>query len=278
MPNSKIRHIGKTITWRIVGTIDTMILAWIISGDPMTGFKIGTAEIVTKMVLYYLHERTWYKLNFGLERKKRSERAAKVSENIVKQDFKIDGLKRSKQLEQQPVLVWFTGLSGSGKSTMANLLEMELHEKGYKTYLLDGDNVRHGLCRDLGFSEDDRVENIRRIGEVAKLFLDAGVIVLCAFVSPFSKDRDNAKKLVGSGRFVEVFVDCPIEVCEERDVKGLYKKARKGEIKDFTGISSPFEKPINADLVLKTAEKSPNELLEELLQRIEPQIIAENNA
>lgn len=281
MADSRVRHLAKTITWRVVGTIDTMILAWVISGDPATGFKIGAAEVVTKMILYYFHERIWYKINFGLdrrkERKNRQERAEKVSENIIHQNFKIDSGKRQSLLKQKPLLIWFTGLSGSGKSTMANLLESELHATGYKTYILDGDNIRHGLCNDLAFTEEDRMENIRRIGEVSRLFLDSGVIVLSAFVSPFAKDREQVKQLVGSENFVEVFVDCPLEVCEQRDVKGLYKKAREGKIKNFTGIDSPFEKPVKADIVLKTAEVDAKILLSNLLDYVEPKISVETN-
>ncbi len=261
--------------------MDTVLLAWLISGNPMTGFKIGAAEVVTKMILYYFHERAWYKFNFGLnrrkERERRMKRAGDISENIVAQDFKINSDKREGLLGQKPVLVWFTGLSGSGKSTMANLLETELHASGFKTYLLDGDNVRNGLCNDLTFTEQDRIENIRRIGEVSKLFLDAGVIVLSSFVSPFARDRKEVRGLVGTDRFVEVFVDCPLEVCEQRDVKGLYKKARAGKIKNFTGIDSPFEEPKNPDLVLKTATEDPNDLLERLINYIEPKIRLETD-
>ena len=281
MAASRVRHLAKTITWRVVGTIDTMILAWVISGDPATGFKIGAAEVVTKMILYYFHERVWYKINFGLdrrkERKNRKERAEKVSENIIHQNFKIDSQKRQSLLKQKPLLIWFTGLSGSGKSTMANLLESELHATGYKTYILDGDNIRHGLCNDLAFTEEDRMENIRRIGEVSRLFLDSGVIVLSAFVSPFAKDREQVKQLVGPENFVEVFVDCPLEICEQRDVKGLYKKAREGKIKNFTGIDSPFEKPEKADIILKTAEVDAKILLSNLLEYVEPKISVEAN-
>jgi adenylylsulfate kinase len=281
MASSQARHLAKTVTWRVIGTIDTMILAWIISGNPMTGFKIGAAEIVTKMLLYYFHERIWYKLNFGLdrrlERQERIKRSESVAENIFTQSFKINYEKREKLLGQKPLLIWFTGLSGSGKSTMANLLESELHATGFKTYILDGDNVRKGLCNDLTFTEQDRVENIRRIGEVGKLFLDSGLIVLSAFVSPFESDREQVKALVGAEKFVEVFVDCPLEVCEQRDVKGLYKKARKGEIKNFTGIDSPFEKPVHPDIILKTAEEDPKDLLNELLEVIEPKITIKKN-
>jgi adenylylsulfate kinase len=281
MANSKARHLAKTITWRIVGTIDTMLLAWLISGDPMMGFKIGSAEVITKMVLYYLHERTWYRINFGLDRRKekveRVKRADKVAENIISQEFKIDRVKRKALLQQKPLLVWFTGLSGSGKSTMANLLEVELHASGFKTYVLDGDNVRKGLCNDLAFTEEDRIENIRRIGEVSKLFMDSGIIVLSSFVSPFQKDREFVRQLVGADAFVEVFVDCPIEICEQRDVKGLYQKAREGKIKHFTGIDSPFESPTNPDVVLKTAIENPKDLLNKLLEFVEPKIMIDKN-
>lgn len=282
MSNSKKRHLAKTVTWRLIGTIDTMLLAWIISGDPMTGLKIGAAEVVTKMVLYYFHERTWYRINFGLdrkqERKRRMKRSESISENIIHQSYKIDQKKRLSLLNQRPLLIWFTGLSGSGKSTMANLLENELHESGFKTYTLDGDNVRHGLCKDLAFTEQDRVENIRRIGEVSKLFLDAGIIVLSSFVSPFNEDREAVKALIGEDKFVEVFVDCPLEVCEQRDVKGLYKKAREGKIKNFTGIDSPFEKPINPDIHLKTNEEETSESLKKLLNFVEDKINLAQNA
>lgn len=281
MADSRVRHLAKTVTWRIVGTIDTMILAWVISGSPLTGLKIGAAEVATKMILYYLHERAWYKINFGLDRRKerrnRLKRAESVSENIIHQKFKVDSTKRQSLLNQKPLLVWFTGLSGSGKSTLSNLLEVELHESGYKTYALDGDNIRHGLCNDLAFTEEDRVENIRRIGEVAKLFLDSGMIVLSSFVSPFEKDREAVRKLVGPENFIEVFVDCPLEVCEARDVKGLYKKAREGKIKNFTGISSPFEVPEKPDVVIKSAEEEPKDSLQKLLNIVEPKVSPRQN-
>jgi adenylylsulfate kinase len=159
--------------------------------------------------------------------------------------FKISKEQRSLKLKQSPKLIWFTGLSGSGKSTLANAVESSLFEAGFHTYLLDGDNVRTGLNNDLGFSDKDRIENIRRISEVSKLMMDSGAIVLSAFISPFQKDREMIAQLVGEENFIEIFVDCPIEVCEARDVKGLYAKARKGIIKNFTGIDSPYEKPLS---------------------------------
>ncbi len=153
------------------------------------------------------------------------------------------------------VLVWFTGLSGSGKSTLAHTVEEQLHLKQYRTIVLDGDNIRHGLCGDLGFADEDRIENIRRIGEISKLFLDAGTIVLTAFVSPFKKDRQQVKNLVGEENFIQVFCKCPVKVCEQRDIKGHYKKARAGLIKNFTGISSAYEEP-EADLTVETDKTS----------------------
>ena len=163
-------------------------------------------------------------------------------------------------------VVWFTGLSGSGKSTIAGALENELHAHGWHTYLLDGDNVRMGLNKGLGFSLEDRTENIRRIGEVSKLFVDAGLVVLCAFVSPLKEDRGRVRALFPNGEFVEVFVDCPLEVCEQRDVKGLYEKARKGEIKDFTGISSPFENPESPELTIYSAEEKLSDSVAKLIR------------
>jgi bifunctional enzyme CysN/CysC len=171
----------------------------------------------------------------------------------------IDKRTRAGLKAQKPCVVWFTGLSGAGKSTVANLLEKRLVGAGRHTYLLDGDNVRHGLNRDLGFSDQDRVENIRRVAEVARLMADAGLIVLVAFISPFRADRRMARALVPEGEFVEVFVDAPLAVAELRDPKGLYKKARLGELKHFTGVDSPYERPERPEVHLDTSETSPDE-------------------
>ena len=165
--------------------------------------------------------------------------------------------------------VWFTGLSGSGKSTVAVAVEKALWDRGVRTYILDGDNVRHGLNANLGFSPEDRTENIRRIGEVAKLFNDAGLVALTAFISPYRADRDKVRALMGAGDFLEVFVDCPVEECEKRDVKGLYAKARAGQIKEFTGISAPYEAPEKPELVLRTHELSEQQSVEKVLGFLE---------
>ncbi|GGC73079.1 adenylyl-sulfate kinase [Marinobacter halophilus] len=185
--------------------------------------------------------------------------------NIVWHDHKITRAERSSNKNQKPCLLWFTGLSGSGKSTIANALDVALHERGYHTFLLDGDNVRHGLCNDLGFSDNDRVENIRRVGEVCKLFADAGLIVMSAFISPFTSDRRMVRKLFPAGEFIEVFMDAPLETCESRDPKGLYKKARAGEIKHFTGIDSPYEVPSHPEIRLDTSQNTVEECIDSLI-------------
>lgn len=185
---------------------------------------------------------------------------------------KVSADERQRLMNQRPGLIWFTGLSGSGKSTLAVQLEAALHAKGFKTYLLDGDNIRSGLNRDLSFTDDARVENIRRISEVCKLFLDAGVVLLSAFISPFQADREQVKSIVGKENYIEIFVDAPLEVCEQRDVKGLYKKARAGEVKNFTGITSPYEKPTHPDVVIATDKMSVEESMEVLVKAVVPRI------
>ena len=176
-------------------------------------------------------------------------------QNLVYHDHDVTKSDRAALKQQYPCILWFTGLSGSGKSTIANAVERQLANMKKHTYLLDGDNIRMGLNKGLTFSAEDRIENIRRIGEVSKLFIDAGLIVLTAFISPFQRERDAVRSLVGTGEFVEVFIDTPLDICESRDPKGLYQKARQGEIPNFTGISSPYEAPEKAEVHIKTAEQ-----------------------
>ncbi len=176
--------------------------------------------------------------------------------NLVWHQATVTREARQTQNGHKSAIVWFTGLSGSGKSTLAHAVEERLHKMGCRTFVLDGDNVRHGLCSDLSFSNKDRVENIRRVGETAKLFLESGVIVLTAFISPFRSDRERVRNLVLHGDFMEVYCKCSLEICESRDVKGMYKKAREGKILEFTGISSPYEDPYNPELVVETGELS----------------------
>ncbi len=190
--------------------------------------------------------------------------ALRRAANTYFQSFEVTKSARARLNEQRPVLLWFTGLSGAGKSTIANSLEQKLHALGKRTFVLDGDNVRHGLNRDLGFTEADRVENIRRVAEVAKLFVEAGLITIVSFISPFRAEREMARGLMGPDEFVEIFVDTPLEICEQRDPKGLYRKARRGELRNFTGLDSPYERPETPELILDAF----NERAEDLADRV----------
>jgi len=195
-----------------------------------------------------------------------------MKENIISHNYQVTIEDRRKANNQNSFLMWFTGLSGSGKSTIANIVEQRLQKQGIKTYTLDGDNIRKGINNDLSFSPDDRTENIRRIAEIANLMIDAGLVVLAAFVSPYKKDRDNIKKIVKDVNFVEIYINTSVEECERRDVKGLYKKARLGEIKNMTGISAPYEAPINPDIEIKTELETIAQAVEKILEHIKPKL------
>lgn len=189
-----------------------------------------------------------------------------ISGNVVWHNATVTRERREAMNKHRGAILWFTGLSGAGKSTLAHAVEEHLHRMGCRTFVLDGDNVRHGLCRDLGFSAEDRAENIRRVGEVTKLFMEAGVIVLTALISPVRKERNKVRAMVQPGEFIEIYCQCPIDVCEQRDVKGLYKKARAGEIGQFTGISSDYEPPDAPELIIKTAEMNLQDCVQQVLQ------------
>ena len=197
--------------------------------------------------------------------------------NIIWHHTTINRAHREKLNGHKGIALWFTGLSGSGKSTLAHAVEERLHDIGCLTFVFDGDNVRHGLCSDLGFSTEDRRENIRRIGEMVKLFLEAGIIEMTAFISPYKKDREWVRTLVGKENFIEVFCDCSLEICEKRDIKGLYAKAKRGEIPEFTGISAPYEAPENPESHLKTGEKSLDECVDIVINYLLGREIINNN-
>lgn len=195
-----------------------------------------------------------------------SKQSNSASSNVVWHHATVTRARREAQNGHRGAILWFTGLSGAGKSTLAHAVEESLYQQGCRTFVLDGDNVRHGLCGDLGFSSEDRIENIRRVGEIAKLFMEAGIIVLTAFISPFRSDRDRVRGMAAHGDFIEIYCDSPIEVCEERDVKGLYQKARAGQISQFTGISSPYEAPLNPELIVPTGEVELEDCVAEVMR------------
>ena len=199
-----------------------------------------------------------------------------MQKNIVKHSYSVNRDSRKKLKQHKSILLWFTGLSGSGKSTIANCVEQELHKNSIHTYTLDGDNIRKGLNSDLSFSPEDRSENIRRIAETARLMIDAGLVVLAAFVSPYRNDRDHIRKIVGDDNMVEIFINTSIEECERRDVKELYKKARKGEIKNMTGISAPYESPLHPDIQINTEEVTIVDATKQIINFINPKLILQN--
>ncbi|NOT14661.1 MAG: adenylyl-sulfate kinase [Methylotenera sp.] len=196
-----------------------------------------------------------------------------ASTNVTWQESLVTRQQRELRNGHRGAILWFTGLSGSGKSTLAHAVEAQLHQQGCRTFVLDGDNVRHGLCGDLGFSDKDRQENIRRIGEMAKLFMEAGVIVLTAFISPYRDDRNRVRAMVAQGDFIEIYCDTSLDICETRDVKGLYKKARAGEIRDFTGISSPYEPPSHPDMAINTGIKSLDASVQQIVSEMKSRAV-----
>ncbi len=192
-----------------------------------------------------------------------------VNKNIVWQHSLVNKAERNLRSGHKSAVLWLTGFSGAGKSTLAHAIERRLFERNCATFVLDGDNVRHGLCADLGFSQKDREENIRRVGEMAKLFTEAGVIAITAFISPFVADRERVRSILPAGEFIEIYCRCPLEVCEDRDVKGLYAKARQGMIADFTGISSPYEPPVNPEIIVDTGTDTLDACVEQVLDYLQ---------
>ena len=248
------RHLLKTVSWRIIGSIDTVLLGWFITGEINIGAKIGGLELFTKMLLYFFHERAWHRISFGIpSRVKRAERVQRENaQNLFAQHDKIRRLQREGLNGNKSFTIWLTGLSGSGKSSIATELDTIFFNSELRSYVLDGDNTRLGINNDLTFSKEDRSENIRRVAEICRLFNEAGIITIAAFISPFEEDRVKAKNIIGANSFIEVFADASLEVCKTRDIKGLYKLAEQGKIKDFTGIDSPYEKPTSPEIHLLT--------------------------
>jgi len=257
------RNVLKTISWRFIGSIDTAILGWLITGNLSFGVKIGATEMLTKMLLYYGHERLWQGIKLGIPSKHQQNKLIKKQNkpHLFKQVGSITRKDREELNDHSAFTLWLTGLSGSGKSTLASEIEAWLFEQQARVYILDGDNTRLGINSDLTFSDDDRAENIRRVAEICKLFNDAGTIVIASFISPFINDRLMAKNLIGTNNFIEVYTDSSLATCRERDTKGLYQLAIDGKLRNFTGISSPYEPPLIPDLHLHTDISSVEDCL-----------------
>ncbi len=273
------RHLLKTVSWRIVGSIDTAILGWLLSGKLSLGLKIGGGELLTKMVLYFMHERVWHKVKFGNPTRVSMAADVKkeISPNLFPQTSKISRQQREVLNGNKAFTLWLTGLSASGKSSIAAELDTWFFNHGLRSYVIDGDNTRLGINSDLSFSKEDRSENIRRVAQICRLFNEAGTIVIASFISPFEEDRAKAGNIIGNNCFVETFVDASIATCKARDTKGLYKMAEQGKLKDFTGVNSPYESPsspaihLNADKQTVTA--SVNQIIGYL---VEHGMVAEN--
>lgn len=254
------RHLAKAVTWRVVGTLDTSLLVFLVTGDLNTGIRIGALELFTKIILYFVHERVWVSIPFGLPLVFRRQRKhPEEAGNLFRQQFAISRQEREGRNGHPAFTIWFTGLSGSGKSTLASALDEWLHGQGIHSYVIDGDNTRMGINSDLNFTREGREENIRRVAEICRLFNDAGIVVISSFISPFSSDRERARKIIGDDSFHEVHIAASLETCIRRDPKGLYRKALNGEIRDFTGVDSPYESPLTPALRLDTDGMTMND-------------------
>jgi adenylylsulfate kinase len=267
------RHLVKTVSWRIVGSVDTIIISSFIAHNWQLGFTIGGIEFFTKMFLYFWHERIWLQIAYGLP--DRILKALKIKESQKKQlflqDLGVAKTNREVNNQHRAITIWLTGLSASGKSSIASALDKQLFTLQVRSFVLDGDNTRIGINSDLSFSKEDRKENIRRVAEICKLFNEAGSIAIASFISPFAADRQMAKTIIGEENFIEVYIDTPIAVCKQRDRKGLYPLAEKGKIKQFTGISSPYEAPTHPDIRIHNAETTITQATAQILEYLESQ-------
>lgn len=265
---SRLKSLFKGISWRIIGTIDTLFVAFIITGDTIKSLSIGGIEVFTKIFLYYLHERVWSRISDRFVSKTQKLFAFMQFKNNISptEEWLVDRIDREKKNEHKGCVIWMTGLSGAGKTTIARHLEKKLFDEGYSTKILDGDVLRSGINADLGFSENDRKENIRRTAEIAKIFAKTGTITIVSLITPREELRALARQIIGENDFHLIYVDASLEECERRDVKGLYAKARRGEIKDFTGVSADngFEVPLKCDLILRTDRENVKESVERL--------------
>lgn len=252
--NSPIISILKAISWRIIGSLDTVLISYFITQNTVVALSIGGVEVVTKSFLFYVHDRIWLRLITKIDNKKKitSDSFSKTTNVFALEKWEIDRKQKEKKLNQRGKTIWMTGLSGSGKTTLTNQLEKKLFLENYTCVVLDGDVLREGMNKGLGFSEQERYENIRRTAEIAKINTQNGIISIVALISPLQKMRNLAKEIIGKEDFIEVYISTSIEECENRDVKGLYAKARQGKIENLTGIQSIYEPPIIPDIVINT--------------------------
>ena len=274
---SRLKSLIKGISWRIIGTIDTLFVAFIITGDTVKSLSIGGIEVFTKIFLYYLHERLWSRISEQFWKKTKGLFSFIKYKNHVfsTEEWLVNRSDRERKNKHKGCVIWMTGLSGSGKTTIARHLEKKLFDEGYSSKILDGDVLRSGINADLAFSDNDRKENIRRTAEIAKIFAETGFITIVSLITPKEEYRSLARQIIGEKDFRLIYVEASLSECERRDVKGLYAKARNGEIKDFTGVSAGngFEIPVKYDLVLNTDNKEMERLVQLIFDYLEKKVI-----
>jgi adenylylsulfate kinase len=252
------RNFFKSVSWNVISSADTVFIAWLVTGNLAISGLIGLFEFITKVFIYYIHEQLWNQAKSGFPTKLS---APPEIRHFFKHTGKISRADRETLNNNKSFTLWLTGLSAAGKSTIASEIEAWIHSEHRSVYVLDGDNTRQGINKDLSFLDKDRTENIRRVAEICKLFNDAGVIVIAALISPFEADRQMARNIIGTADFIEVYIDCSLSVCIDRDPKGLYKLALDGKISNFTGISSPYQPPVSPELHLHTDSSSIDECI-----------------
>lgn len=272
--NSPIISVLKAFSWRIIGSLDTFLISYFITKNTVVAFSIGGIEVVTKSFLFYVHDRIWLRLITKIDNSKRATSLpfSKKTNVFALEKWEIERKQKEKKLNQRGKTIWMTGLSGSGKTTLTNQLEKKLFLEGYTCVVLDGDVLREGINKGLGFSEQERYENIRRTAEIAKMNAQNGIISIVALISPLQKMRNLAKEIIGKEDFIEVYVSTSVEACENRDVKGLYAKARQGKIGNLTGIQSIYEAPIDPDIEINTESISVEDCIKTIYGNIKEKI------